>query len=56
MDETVAIAMTIGATRIRALAQKISPIISAETVQEPSVSESVISENEVEKPATTCFT
>ena len=47
--------MTIGATRIRALADKVNPSIATVTTQETPVSESV-AEEAPEKSAASCFT
>ena len=55
LDETVAIAMTIGATKIRALADKVNPSISTTTAETPVVNESVGVEAP-EKSAASCVT
>lgn len=55
LDETVAIAMTIGATKIRALADKVNPSISTTTAEAPVVNESV-AVGAPEKSAANCFT
>ena len=55
LDETVAIAMTIGATKIRALAYKVNPSVMTAAAQAPAVNEAP-AEEELEKPAASCFT
>jgi hypothetical protein len=47
--------MTIGATKIRALADKVNPSVMTAAAQAPAVNEAP-AEEELEKPAASCFT